>query len=296
MRRLLPALSVAVVLCLATGAPLVNAEDTPPVDTTVPATPPNGETPPSGTGTPSEPAPVLGEANPAEMPTAPGTSETAPDGSEPTEQPAPLTMEGDDAYGACANQAPVISGQLLVRTMIAAGPADQVVELKVTAENARVKEIEVPYHDWTVRYDGAEASASGPAAQRPAFWFWVALDQVDPDSTSIVVKSYATLEDGRVIAHDLTGAGQPADGRFAATEIPVTPEILANESVRDPDAPADAPEAARETPLNGRTPCRIGEAPSDPDSDSRTGLLLGLGGGMLLGGALTALLLRRRRA
>lgn len=290
------ALNAIVLLLLLTMAPLggqVRADDTPTPDAPPAVTTPSSETPPSEPGEPSEPAPVLGEADPDALPSGPGTAAPAPTGSQPTDQPAPLNGEDGAVYGACANQGPVISGQLLLRLTIPTSVGDAVTNVRVEAENARVKEIEIPYHNWVTSYDGDRASATGTAV-KDGFWLWVALDRVEDTAENVTVKTYATLDDGRTVALDLAAGGQPEAGRFPATVIPVTAEVLANKPKVDPNAPADAPEPSRETPLNGRIPCRIGEAELATERSVWPFAAAGVGG-ILLGALLTFAGNRRRR-
>ena len=261
----------------------VHADDTTP--TTTVAGP--GE-PPSAPGAPSEPAPELGEPDQATKPTAPGKSDTkAPNGSAPGDEPIPYTVSPEETYGACANQAPIISGQLLSRLSIAVPVDGEVTGLVVSAAGARVKEIEVPYYDWTTRRDGDKVTAKGPAARREGFWIWAAFDQITTGTSQVEIMVEAELADGTTVRHGGDGA------KLSAFRVPVTPDVLANAPKVDPDGPVDSARDATETPLNGRTPCRIGE-PTSVSSGSALLPLIVTGAGGLLLGAGGALLIRRR--
>jgi hypothetical protein len=268
--------SVVAALCLL-PAPVI-ADDAEGTTTTI--------EPPSAPGAPSEPAPVLAEPDPATKPAEPGTSETpAPTGSNPSEEPLTQTLSPEETYGACADQGPVISGQLLGRLSIAVPIDGQVTELAVEAAGGRVKEIEIPYYDWTTRRDGERIVATGPAEPREGFWLWVALDGIVAGTEEIEVRIAATLADGTVIRHGGEGS------ELTSFRIPVTAEVLANTVTADPDGPQD--QTAGETPLNGRTPCRLGEPAAEPGDRSPLPLIATGLAGVLLGAA--GVLLGRRR-
>jgi len=285
MRRLVLAALVTGCVLLPVGSALAEDDQgTPPASETV-------------TTEPSEPMPSVGEADLDTMPTGPGEpSEPMPTGSQPDENQMAPTLEGGAIYGACAEQGPLISGQLLVRLNLAVNVGSAVVNLRVEAENARVKEIELPYHGWVVTYDEDRALAKGPERAKDSFWFWVALDRIDDGAERIIVKSYGETADGRTIAHDVVdGANTP--GRHAATLIPLNEDFKPVELPRDPAAPADAPDAPRETPVGGRTPCMVDgpfEKAGNGPFGGIAGILLGGGVGALVGAA-SIILLRRRR-
>lgn len=259
--------------------------------------PPAGQTPPSEPGEPSEPAPTIGEADPEQLPSGPGEpSEPMPTGSAPGELPVGQTLEDGDIYGACADQGPLISGQLLVRLNIAVDQSTTITDLRVEAENARVKEIELPYHAWDITYDENAAKASGPGRAKKSFWFWVALDRIDENAERVIVKSFATTDAGKSIAHDVVD-GMNTPGRYGATIIPLDENFKPVELPRDPAAPADAPDAPRETPAGGRVPCLVDGPLEEADNGTFggvAGVLLGGGVGVFVGAA-AILLLRRRR-
>lgn len=243
---------------------------------------------PTEPGAPSEPAPVLGEPDPSTRPTAPGASDTpAPTGSAPGEQPVTYTLSPEETYGACADQGPVISGDLLSRLNLAVEPDAEVRVISVTATGARVKEIEIPYYDWTTRAQGQGVTATGPATPRTGFWLWVAFDQLDEGATQLQVQIDAELADGRMISH----GGERSD--LPAFTIPVTDDLrrTTTETAEQPNGPVAS---GRETPLNGRTPCRIGEPPTSGATGGALLPMLATGFGGVLAGAVLALVLRRR--
>lgn len=236
----------------------------------------------------SSPGVVKAEDDPVDDATVTTTNDV-PVGATPGEdKPLPDTVEVEEIFGACANQGPVISGQLLTRINIAAPLWSEVTNISVRADGARVKEIEIPYYDWLTRRDGEGVVSSGPAVKRKSFWLWVALDKVAETATEVEIRIEAKLADGGRVSHGGEGSKLPA------FRIPVTPELLANAPKADPSAPADAPEAALETPLNGRTPCRIGEPTAELAGTSPLPLI-GTGLAGILLGAAGAFLVRRRR-
>lgn len=261
-------------------------------------TPPTEETTPSEPGKPSEPAPTIGEANPEQLPSEPGEpSEPMPTGSAPDAAPVNNTLEGSDIYGACADQGPLLSGQLIVRLNLAVDQSTAITDLRVEADNARVKEIEIPYHAWEIVYDGDAAKATGPARVKKSFWFWVALDQIDQSAERVIIKSFATTDTGKTIAHDVVdGLNEP--GRYGATIIPLDENFKPVELPRDPSAPADAPEPPRETPAGGRVACLV-DGPIDEGGNgflgSVAGILAGGAAGVVVGAGALLLLRRRRR-
>jgi hypothetical protein len=205
---------------------------------------------------------------------------TAPP-AEGTTPPAPAEADANAVFGVCAQQGPLIGGDVLARLLVATPPASQVVGLTARSAGATIREVEIPYYGWqfVAGPDGVTAEVEGVPDPVDHFWFWIALDDVQ--AAEVTVEIEATLLDGTLVRH----VQEPQSATdHPLVRIPVDPSMLAG-----PPAGARPP-----TPLTGREPCRIGDYPASTterpvtrlpvsagDDDLPAGILVGFGVALL---------------